>query len=241
MNRFDRDGLARGATELGLGLTDAQIDRFARYATLLEEWNERINLTRIPFSEVVPLQFLDSLTVHRVTPLESMRTLIDVGTGAGFPGMPLAIAAPDLAVTLLDSTRKKLDFLAAVVADLGLKNVTIRHARAEDAARDTTLRERFDCATARAVAPLEVLAEWLLPFVRIGGTAVALKSESIDPELDQARPAIGEVGGSPPRICPLLLPGTAITRAIVVIEKRRPTPGAFPHPATKARRRRRGA
>jgi 16S rRNA (guanine527-N7)-methyltransferase len=152
--------------------------------------------------------------------------------------MPLAIAAPDIAVTLLDSTRKKLDFLAAVVADLGLSNVILRHARAEDAARDPALRERYDCATARAVAPLEVLAEWLLPFVRLGGSAVALKSESIDPELELARPAIDEVGGAPPKKIGLVLPGTTIPRTVVVIEKRVSTPPRFPRPATRAKHRR---
>ena len=239
MTHFDRLALHSGAASIGLPLSDEQLERFERFEGLLAEWNEKINLTRIPRSDVVPLQFLDSLLLHRAFPLQNVRTLIDVGTGPGFPGLPLAIAFPEIAVTLLDSTRKKLDFIAVVIRELGLKNAVVRHARAEDAARDPELRERFDCATARAVAALDILAEWLLPFVKVGGTAVALKGDNIDLELPAGRSAADLVGGALRGVEALSLPGTAITRTFAVLEKRRPTPQEFPRPATRAKKRRR--
>ena len=180
------ENLARGAADLGLSLTGDQIDRFVRYADLLAEWNRRMNLTRIPPEEVVPLHFLDSLAVCRAIDLHGVKRLMDVGTGAGFPGVPLKIAFPHLSLTLLDATRKRLDFLEAVVSELSLESVVTVHARAEDAARLPAHREAYDAVTGRAVARLNVLAELLLPFARPGGAVIALKSAASPAEVAEA-------------------------------------------------------
>jgi 16S rRNA (guanine527-N7)-methyltransferase len=195
---------------------------------MLEEWNRVMNLTRVPPDEIVPLHFLDSLTVATMVDLSGSLRLIDVGTGAGFPGLALKIAFPSLDATLLDSTRKRLDFLDAVIADLSLTGVRTAHARAEAAGRDPKYRERFDLATARAVSRLNTLSELLLPLVRVGGQAVAMKSAAVDEEAAEAANAVKMLGGSAPRVVAVTLPGTEIERKLVVIDKPRPSPARYP-------------
>lgn len=187
----------RGANEVwGLGLSDGQLAQFARYADLLTEWNAtRMNLTRLTSPRDIAVKhFLDSLAVLSVlTPPPGARAL-DVGTGAGLPGLALKIARPDLRLTLLDGTAKKLLFCRAVADDLGLEGVETVHARAEDAARRADLAGRFDLVTARAVAPLERLLPWLAPFVAPGGVAVALKGTGVAEELAAAQPVARRLG-----------------------------------------------
>lgn len=227
--------LKAGALELGVEVDEVALARFVRYAELMAEWNARMNLTRIPPCDVVPLHFLDSLTLLvAVDPPEGCR-LLDVGAGAGLPGLAVKIARPDLQVSLLDATRKRVDFLRAVVAELDLRDVECYHGRAEDLARDPRHRAGYSVVAARAVARLNVLAEWLAPFARPGGLCVALKSDNVDQELQEARPAIAQVGAEVARVVPITIPGVGIQRKLVVLRQARPTPARFPRPTSQTK------
>jgi 16S rRNA (guanine527-N7)-methyltransferase len=191
------ESVRRGANEAWqLGLSDSQLAQFARYGALLAEWNAtRLNLTRITTPEGIAVKhFLDSLAVLYAASIPRNARMIDVGTGAGLPGLALKIARPDLALTLLDATAKKLAFCRAVADDLGFADVQSVHARAEDAGRQPEYAGRFDVAVARAVAPLETLLPWLVPFVRPGGLVIALKSVHVDDELPAARRVARRLG-----------------------------------------------
>ena len=216
--------LGEGAAALGIPLDESAIARFVRFAHLLHEANQRQNLTRIRPEDVATLHFLDSLAlaaVHRPAP---DARLLDVGTGAGFPGVPLALAYPSLHVTLLDGTQKRLAFLAEALAELGVTNAQTLHGRAEDLARDPRHRERYDLVTARAVAPMPELAGWLLPLVRPGGLAIAYKSRDVQTEIEAARPVVGANGGVIEQVAEVPLPFTDIVRKLVMLRKTRVVP-----------------
>jgi 16S rRNA (guanine527-N7)-methyltransferase len=225
---IDTQLLAAGARELGVDLAADQLDRFARFAELLIDWNGRFNLTAIVEPrDIVIKHFLDSLSVLTVMPAKA-RYVIDVGAGAGLPGLALKIARPDLALTLLDATRKKCEFLAALRTELRLYNVEVVNARAEDAGRDPDYREAYDVALARAVADLPVLAELLLPFVKVGGVAIAQKSRDVGAEVDRADTAILLLGGLNADVVRVEVPGLADERNLVIIEKLAATPEEYP-------------
>ena len=203
-------------------------DKLERYRQLLMEWNQRFNLTGITDDEGITLRhFVDSLTVLTVLPARPLK-LIDVGSGAGFPGIPLNIARPDLNVTVMDSVAKKVKFCAEVIRQLGLSNIRAMQGRAEEAAHQQALREQFDCVTARAVATLPTLVEYLLPFVKVGGMCVAMKGSDAEAEAAQADAAIRMLGGKLNRVVPVSLPGLPDKRALIVIDKVAPTPRAYP-------------
>lgn len=222
--------LAEGAQAFGLTLNDTMLEQCAHFAALLEETNRTLNLTRVPPEEYVTLHFLDSLSLAAALTPKPGERLLDVGTGAGFPGLPLAIAFPHLDVTLLDGTRKRLAFLDAVIAELGLANARALHGRAEEICRLPAYRGRFDIVTARAVAKLGPLAEWLLPFAKAGGLAVAYKSREADAEIAGAAQTIARRGGTLEAVREIALPGTEIARKLIVIRKRQagPLPGLRP-------------
>ena len=209
-------------------------EQLARYQALLWEWNGRMNLTADASPEAtLDRHFMDSLAPLALAGLfPTGARLIDVGTGAGFPGLPLAIARPDLDVLLLDSLHKRIGFLDAVVAELGLTNVRTRHTRAEDGARDPSLRERFDVATARAVAGAPVLMELLLPFVRVGGRAVCYKGPAAEEEIAAGNRAAQVLGGGPLCVLDSPVPGQPDWKhCVLVSDKRSPTPARYPRKA----------
>ena len=207
-------------------------ERLETYFRLLMEWNEKMDLVAAAEEdELLDRHLTDSLTVLKTGLLEGAKTLIDVGTGAGFPGMALALSCPETRVTLLDSQRKRLDFLAEVQARTGADNVTLIHARAEDGAGKPELRESFDIAAARAVAPLNVLCEYLLPFVRVGGRMLALKGPNLEAEMEAGEAAAGLLGGEIERARTLDIPGRDWNHRAVWIAKRSPTPDRYPRRA----------
>lgn len=223
------DTLRAGAAELGIDLTDAQLAQFDDFAALLVETNNYLNLTRITQPEdIVASHYLDSLTCLAALEVKQYARVIDVGSGAGFPGIPIEIARPDLNVTLLEATRKKVDFMTEAIERLGLQNAVAMTARAEEIGLDPQHRERYDVVYARALSELRVLAELCLPLVREGGHLVAQKSRDIDEELAAAKPIIGQLGGRVEDIRQLQIPGTDITRQLILISKFRPTPAGYP-------------
>lgn len=221
--------LQRLAAAHGILLADEQIDQFAAYQALLLEWNERINLTAITEPDAIQVRhFLDSLTCALVTGDLSEKRLIDVGTGAGFPGLPLKLLHPDLQLTLVDSVAKKTRFLEQVVAVLGLDGVTIVAERAEALGRDPLHREQYDWAVARAVAHVRVLAEYLLPLVCVGGQMLVQKGDSAEQESAEARHAVQATGGGSVTISSIQLTDSGPQHAFVMCSKITPTPQRYP-------------
>ena len=222
--RLTRCGIAHDAALPGL---------LARYHALLLQWNERMDLTAVTEeAEMIDRHYVDSLMALTAPGLiPETGALIDVGTGAGLPGLPLAMARPGLQVTLLDAQQKRLRFLQAVIDELHLSNVTLVHARAEDGARREELRERFDRAVARAVAPLPVLAEYLLPYVRVGGQAVCWKGPALAEELTAGRRAAHLLGGRAEEPIPCVLPGREWNHLLLPIQKVEKTARQYPRKA----------
>ena len=227
--------LRDAAADLGIPLSDEQLSLFHAYFELLVEWNRRVNLTRITDPQQVAIQhFLDSLTcllvLPRPIPLRGLR-LIDVGSGAGFPGLPLKIVRPELRLTLAESAGKKTAFLRQVVVTLGLQEVQVITARAEDLAHDPAHRECYDVAVSRAVAGLATLAEYCLPFLRLGGRMIAAKTAGIADELRAALPAFATLGGELVEARTVALPGLRVPRLLAVVDKTAPTPAQYPRKA----------
>lgn len=227
---IDKNRLCSLAKENGVILDDTALDRFDTYAELLVEWNGKMNLTAITEPEEIEVKhFLDCLMLPKYFNLDYIQTVIDVGAGAGFPSMPLLIYKPDLCLTMMDAINKRLTFLDTAIHAIGLEAQLI-HERAEVAGQDENYREMFDLATARAVAPMNVLAEYCLPFVKVGGYFVALKGSNDDTE--EAKNAIATLGGEVVDNISYKLNGTE-PRSIVVIKKISQTPTQFPRKSKK--------
>lgn len=224
--------LKQQAEAEGFALTSQQLLSFQQYADLLVEWNGRMNLTAITAPEEIAVKhFLDSLLLLKFTRLGQKAKVIDVGTGAGFPSVPVRIVRPDLQLTLLDSLNKRITFLTALSEALGQDNVCI-HARAEEGGRKPELRERFDLATARAVAPLRILAEYCLPFVKPGGYFAALKGPDAGEEVKEAAQAVKLLGGKTEQVIEYNLAGT-YGRTAVLIKKISQSSTKYPRPSAK--------
>ncbi len=222
--------LAERGAEANLSFSDEQLAQFTRYYELLVETNKVMNLTAITEPEEVAVKhMIDSLLAY--TPAMQGKTLADVGTGAGFPGVPLKIYCPSLKVTLIDSLGKRLKFLQTVIDELGLTDIACEHARAEDAGRNKKYREKFDFVTARAVARLSVLSEYCLPLVKKGGQFVALKGSKFSEEIEEGTQAVKILGGKIISAEPVKLPGLDDGRAIICIEKLKATPAQYPRKA----------
>ena len=226
------ESLTSGARALDVTFTDRQMAAFETCYQELTSWNKRFNLTAITDREgVLVRHFLDSLSCLRALPRKDLAAgarVIDVGTGAGFPGLPLKIVCPAMRLTLLEATHKKVTFLENLVRVLGLKEVEVIHGRAEDLGRDLKHRERYDWALARAVAEMPTLVEYLLPLVHVGGAALAQKGEGAAAEVHRADVAIVAMGGRVRQLVPVELRGLAETRYLVVVDKVAATPERYP-------------
>lgn len=224
--------LEKAASEYGVELSEKQLQQFQRYYELLIEWNEKINLTAITEpQEVAVKHFIDSVSAWDEKRFEGTKSIIDVGTGAGFPGIPLKIFQPQLKLVLLDSLNKRIKFLQTVVDELQLDNVECIHARAEEGAKNPKLRENFDIAVSRAVARLPVLAEYCIPFVKVGGTFAALKGMKFAEEAEEGKKALQILGGSEPVSVEKKLPGLDDKRAVIYVKKIKSTSKKYPRKA----------
>lgn len=227
-----QDEMKKAAEAYGLYLSEVQLQQFTRYYELLIAWNEKMNLTAITEAHEVAIKHMvDSLTAYDKTLFHKGVSVIDVGTGAGFPGLPLKIFCPEICLTLMDSLNKRVKFLQTVVDELGLTGVECVPARAEEGARNQKYREQFDIAVSRAVARLPILCEYCLPFVKKGGHFLALKGRAYAEEAEEAKKAIKVMGGSHTEVREVHLPDLEDKRAIIIVTKTMPTPKAYPRKA----------
>lgn len=228
MAAFEEILTARAAAA-GLALTAEQIAQFAVYNEMLLDWNTRMNLTALTSpNDVAVKHIIDSLTAYDAPLFDAAEALIDVGTGAGLPGIPLAVYAPHIEVTLMDALAKRVRFLTEVTRAMGLTHTRCIHARAEEAARQKEHRAHYDIAVSRAVARMPVLLEYTLPFVRVGGSVLALKGRAYAEEAEEGKHAAQILGGGAIAARPVQLPGLDDVRAILSVVKERPTPKTYP-------------
>ena len=226
-----KNTIKKACERIGVSLTEAQLGQFESYYRLLIEWNEKINLTRITEpDEVAVKHFADSLTLLKYYNIPENATVIDVGTGAGFPGIPLKIARPDIKLTLLDSLNKRLNFLDTVCKEIGI-DATLVHSRAEDGGKNKLYREKYYLAVSRAVARLNTLSEYTLPFVKVGGSFAAMKGPELGEELSEAQNAIKTLGGKVENVFEFDLCDQG--RTIVIINKVKKTAPAYPRHGSK--------
>lgn len=229
---YDLTTLRKGCESLGIELSEQQEQQFLQYYEMLIERNKVVNLTSITeFEEVLVKHFVDSLAVTKAIKIEEIKSLIDVGTGGGFPGIPLNIAFPSVKSCLLDSLQKRIVFLEDVIRVLKLKDIQAVHGRAEIAAKEKVHREQYDLCVSRAVANLASLSEYCLPFVKIGGAFVSYKSGKVQEEMEQAKKAIQVLGGEIENVEYFTIPGTDMERSLVVIRKKKATPKKYPRKA----------
>lgn len=232
ISNYDLNMFLRGLEELQITLTNEQLQAFLIYYEMLVEKNKVMNLTAITeYEDVVEKHFLDSLSLVKTVSLSGKRTVLDLGTGAGFPGIPLKIAFPKLHIVLMDSLNKRVRFLEEVIGRLELKNICAVHGRAEEMGRKPEYREHFDLCVSRAVANLASLSEYCIPFVKKEGFFISYKSGEVKEELAQAEKAIKVLGGRLREVSKFQLPNTEMGRSLVVIEKVKSTPKAYPRKA----------
>lgn len=242
LERYNLDIFFQDLNELNIVLNDQQLYQFMQYYELLVEWNQVMNLTAITeFDEVLKKHFIDSLSLVKACDLSSEQndtsteiSLIDIGTGAGFPGIPLKIAFPNIRVTLMDSLNKRIDFLNEVIAVLGLDGIETIHGRAEDYAKPDLLREKYNLCVSRAVANLSTLSEYCLPYVKAGGKFISYKSEKIIDEIKDAEYAIEILGGKVEEQVSFMLPNSELYRNLFVVTKCADTPLKYPRKAGMA-------
>ncbi len=225
-----QEKLKKECEKMQIDIKENQIEKFYIYMNLLLEWNQKINLTAITdCDEIIIKHFIDSLTICKYLKKDS--SVVDVGTGAGFPGIPLKIIREDLNIILVDSLNKRIRFLEEIIEKLELKKIKAIHSRAEEFGRNIKYREKFDYATSRAVANLSILSEYLMPLVKIKGKVISMKGSTIDEELEESKKAINVLGGKVLEIDEFNLPSSDIKRNVVIIEKIKNTPNKYPRKA----------
>lgn len=231
-NRINVSLLRGGAAKLGVNVGENEVVVYQKYLDILLEWNSKVNLTAIKEpDEIVVKHFLDSIAVLPHLPAEGSISMLDVGTGAGFPGVPIKIAENRVNVVLLDSLKKRVSFLQHLITELSLDNITIVHGRAEDLGHVDKFRDRFDVVISRAVAKLSVLAELCLPFVKVGGFFIAYKGPKAQEEIWEAGNSLEVLGGKVGKLLRIVLPGDVDERVLVFVEKLRVTPDRYPRKA----------
>ena len=229
LNEFEQI-MIKYLNELNINLSKEQTKKFYDYMNLLIEWNKVMNLTGIVEpKEIITKHFIDSLTV--LDKINEKDEIIDVGTGAGFPGIPIKIVYPNTKITLLDSLNKRINFLNEVINKLELKNIKTIHGRAEDYGKDKNYREKYDISIARAVAPLNILLEYLIPFVKINGKCICMKGSNVKEEIENSKNAIKILSGNLKEIQEFYIPGTDIKRNIVMVEKVNILSNSYPRKA----------
>lgn len=229
MNNF-YENIKNLSEEIGINLDDFQIEKYFKYMNLLREWNNKINLTAITEeNDIILKHFIDSMTIFKY--INDKNNIIDVGTGAGFPGIPIAINKENVKITLLDALNKRILFLEEIINKLSLKNAVTVHGRAEDFARNKNYREMFDVAVSRAVANLSTLLEYLMPLVKVGGKCICMKGSDINEELKEAKFAINVLGGKIEKIDNFYLPNSDIKRNIIIIKKIKEISKVYPRKA----------
>lgn len=229
---YNLEKFLKGLEELQIELSDNQIQQFIRYYEMLVEKNKVMNLTAITEpEEVINKHFVDSLAINKIVDLKNVKSVIDIGTGAGFPGIPLKIAFPWLEITLLDSLNKRIKFLDEVVDELRLEQIKCIHGRSEDIARQEEYREKYDLCVSRAVANLSTLSELCIPFVKKGGEFISYKAANSQEEIEQAGNAISKLGGRLAGVQELILPDTDMERIFVCIKKEKNTGKKYPRKA----------
>ncbi|TJX13662.1 16S rRNA (guanine(527)-N(7))-methyltransferase RsmG [Tissierella creatinini] len=234
---LNMDVLEKGSLELGIELKEEKLNKFSRYKDLLKEWNEKINITTITDDiEIDQKHFLDSITPFTTGLFNGNKRVIDIGTGGGFPGVPLKIVNEDLQVTLLDSLNKRIIFLNEVIKELNLKDIEAVHGRAEELARMEDYREKFEICISRAVASLDTLSEYCIPFVRVGGHFISMKGPDVEEELRISKNAISTLGGKLAEIKKVTIPGTDITHSLIIIEKIKQSSTKYPRGGGKPRK-----
>ena len=225
-----KEKLITSVDALGITLSEMQLKQFYAYMNLLIDWNKKINLTAIVEpNEIILKHFVDSLTILKY--ISDGTKIIDVGTGAGFPGIPLKIAKPSIEIVLLDSLQKRINFLEEVIKQLNIEKIKTIHSRVEDFGKDQKYREKFDMATSRAVANLSTLSEYLLPLVKVGGKVISMKGSFIGEELENSKNALNILGGKIEKIEKLNLPNSDMNRNILIINKIKNTPNKYPRKA----------
>ena len=231
------DVLIKGIKELDIELTQDQKHKFSLYKDLLGEWNQKINITAITEDEEVDIKhFLDSLTPMVTDLFSGNKSVIDIGTGGGFPGVPLKIINPDLKVTLLDSLNKRIIFLDEVIAQLGLKNIVAIHGSAEELGITPQYREQYNICISRAVASLSLLSEYCIPFVKVGGHFISMKGPEVDEEIEESKRAISLLGGRIVQKKIITIPESDIVHSLIIIEKIKSTPSKYPRGGGKPKK-----
>lgn len=229
--------MLKGSKELNIELNEEMLEKFSKYKELLKEWNEKINITTITDDvEIDQKHFLDSLTVLNSDLFNGKKKVIDIGTGGGFPGVPIKIANPLLEITLLDSLNKRIIFLNEVIKELNLQGISAIHGRAEEYSITEQYREKYDIAVSRAVASLNTLSEYCIPFVKVGGYFVSMKGPDVEEELKLSKNAINLLGGKLLDVKKIEIPNTDIIHSLIIIEKIKPTPTKYPRGGGKPRK-----